>query len=173
MMWPGRPWMAWIIACAMVGCSRTDGATTPSDHAGAPSQASPNAGGGDGPGALLEANGRQPTKSPTPTEPAASLPTCTETTGHSLELRVLTQDQVRARFGAPSQQESFRVEERQGEFYGPIANTYPTTDPKNRSVPLEQWTWRSGDCFLTVWFHRPQGVWHALDDFYWHKDAAF
>lgn len=27
--------------------------------------------------------------------------------------------------------------------------------------------------FLTVWFHRPDGGWLVLDDFHWHKDAAF
>lgn len=93
--------------------------------------------------------------------------------GHALDLGGLTQDEVRTRYGRPDLKESFRVEERQGEFYGPIANTYPTTDPKNRNVLLQQWTWKSGDCFLTVWFHRPMAAWQVLDDFYWHKDTAF
>jgi hypothetical protein len=160
-----------IIGWAILGCSRTDGAATPSAHAGAPHDALPYAGGGAG--AAPATNTQQATISEDSSGPVAQLPACTETTGHSLDLRGLTQDLVRARFGSPSQEESFRVEERQGEFYGPIANTYPTTDPQNRNVPLEQWTWRSGDCFLTVWFHRREGVWSVLDDFYWHKDAAF
>ena len=65
------------------------------------------------------------------------------------------------------------MEDRQGEFYGPIANTYPTTDPKNRDIPIEEWTWTAGNCRLSVWFHRPKGTWEVLENFFWHKDAAF
>jgi hypothetical protein len=100
------------------------------------------------------------------------LPPC-KNPSFAFELDGLTQSQVLARFGAPALQESFRVQDRQGEFYVGIANTYPTTDPKNREVPLEEWTWTSGECILTVWFHRPNGIWLALDDVYWHKDTAF
>lgn len=110
---------------------------------------------------------------PSTTPKEKSFPVCTETTATSLELLGLTQPELLARFGPPAMQESFRVEERQGEFYGPIANTYPTTDPKNRDVPIEEWTWMVDDCRLSVWLHRPKGTWLVLDDFFWHKDAAF
>ena len=79
----------------------------------------------------------------------------------------------RARFGPPLRQGTYRVEELQGEFFAPLAKTYPTTDPKNRGVSLQQWTWTSGDCILTVWFHNPKETWEVLDDVYWHKDTAF
>lgn len=161
---------ACLIPCTVLACNRTEVPSTPPDHAGGLHVSSPDVTGGaadkvhDEPSRAL---------SPATDQSREPLPPCTATTGRSLGLQGLTQDQVRTRFGSPIQQESFRVEERQGEFYGPIANTYPTTDPKNRNVPLEEWTWSSDDCFLTVWFHRPQGVSKVLDDFYWHKDAAF
>jgi len=166
------PMRSWLVLCALnAGCSKTDGATR-SPGLESPSQTSARGTAGIAgmePVDMAPSSGPASTAAPRP----EVLPLCTETTGRSLGLGGLTHDQVRARFGTPGQRESFRVEERQGEFYGPIANTYPTTDPKNRNVPLEEWTWRSGDCVLSVWFHHPHGTWQVLDDFYWHKDATF
>jgi len=101
-----------------------------------------------------------------------SFPPCVDDT-FSLKLTGLSQGEVEERYGAPVSRESFRAEERQGEFYNPIESAYPSVEAKNRDVPLEEWTWKSGDCFLTVWFHRPSGDWRVLDDIYWHKDLDF
>jgi hypothetical protein len=91
----------------------------------------------------------------------------------SLGLEGSTPAQLEARFGAPAAREFFRAIERQGEFYAAIENVYPSTDPKNHDVPLQEWTWKSGACTLTVWFHRSQGEWRALPDIYWHDQIDF
>lgn len=101
------------------------------------------------------------------------VPLCTGGVVPSVGIHGWTQSQVRARFGPPAKQESFRAPERQGEFYVGIENLYPSTDPKSFEVPIEEWTWTSGDCILTVWFHRPDGTWRAFDDVVWHKDDDF
>jgi hypothetical protein len=90
-----------------------------------------------------------------------------------LGLEGSTPEQLETRFGPPAVRESFRAVEKQGEFYGPIETLYPSIDPKNHDVPLQEWAWKSGDCTLTVWFHRPGGTWLAIDDVYWHADIDF
>jgi hypothetical protein len=107
-----------------------------------------------------------------PAKAIEALPPCTRD-AIALKLQGLTQEAVEERFGPPMAKESFRAVERQGEFYGAIENAYPSTDPKNWDVPLEEWRWKSGDCTLTVWFHRQQEAWRALDDVYWHKSIDF
>jgi len=120
-----------------------------------------------------------------PAEPAApddilakakareAFPACVADIASELKLEGLTQTELASRFGAPVTRESFRAEERQGEFYVGIEDVYPSTDPRNRDVPLQEWTWKAGDCTLTVWFHQQAGVWRALDDVYWHKNVEF
>ena len=148
--------LLWVLS---VSCSRTDpgGPKAPGTEATATPIAAPSAQEVADSGHSLRAE---------------RLPSC-EGMGYSLGLEGSTPARVQARFGRPVSQESFRVEERQGEFYGAIANTYPTTDPKNRNVLLEEWTWASDDCFLTVWFHRPHGTWQVLYDFFWNREIAF
>lgn len=101
------------------------------------------------------------------------VPPCTGDAAPSVGLQTWTQGQVRARFGPPAKQEAFRAPERQGEFYAGIETLYPSTNPKSFEVPIEEWTWTSGDCILTVWFHRPDGTWRVFDDVVWHKHDDF
>ena len=91
----------------------------------------------------------------------------------AFKLKGQTQAQVLGRFGPPAERESYRAVERGGEFYGAIEHEYPSSIPANRDVPIEEWTWTSGECILTVWFHRPQGTPIVLYDIYWHQDTAF
>jgi hypothetical protein len=100
------------------------------------------------------------------------LPPCSRDV-RSLGLEGSTPEGLESRFGPPSTREPFRAIERQGEFYAPIENLYPSTDPKNHDVPIEEYTWKSGPCTLTVWFHRPRGEWRAIDDVYWHEQIDF
>lgn len=102
-----------------------------------------------------------------------SLPSCTGEYERTLKLHSWTQPQLQARFGPPTKKEAYRVVERQGEFYGLVEEIYPTTDPKNLDVPIEEWTWRKGDCLLTVWFHRTDGTWRALGDVLYHYADEF
>ena len=115
-----------------------------------------------------------PVTSPASAPPKASepLPECARAVRH-LGLEGSTPEQVEARFGAPVTRESFRAIERQGEFYAALENLYPSIDPKNHDVPLQEWTWKSGACTLTVWFHSPAGTWVVIDDVYWHEQIDF
>jgi hypothetical protein len=101
------------------------------------------------------------------------LPLCTGYYERTLKVYSWTQPQLRARFGPPTTKEAYRVVERQGEFYSLVEEIYPTTDPKNLDVPIEEWTWEKKDCRLTVWFHRPDGTWRALGDLLWHYGDEF
>lgn len=159
-----RPVRILGVVCVLIGCERT----RPAEQTGPASPPVASSAGGAGPTAATTAERPGETRAPAP-EP---LPPCDD--AHlSFQLEGLTRERVRARFGPPALEESFQVQDRQGEFYVGIANTYPTTDPTNRTVSLEEWTWTSGDCILTVWFHNPKGTWLALDDVYWQKDTAF
>lgn len=160
------------IVCALTGCDRTDNSVA---RPAEPTSAAPpvvTSAGGAGPSEATTAAGAEHLVDRQRAPAPERLPPCNDP-GFAFKLEGLTQDRVRARFGPPTLEESFQVQDRQGEFYVGIANTYPTTDPKNRNVPLQEWTWTSGDCILTVWFHNPKGTWLALDDVYWHKDTAF
>ena len=125
--------------------------------------------------AVAAGTGESPIPEPTPPQPptrSTALPPCNRD-AVALNLRGLSQPEVEARFGPPATREPFRAQDRQGELYSGIENVYPSTDPKNWNVLLEEWTWRSGDCTLTVWFHRQEEVWRALDDVYWHRSIDF
>lgn len=93
--------------------------------------------------------------------------------GFSFELKGLPRERVSERFGPPAEREAYRAGDRGGEFYVGIENVYPSKVAANRDVPIEEWTWLSGVCILTVWFHRVDGVWVAFDDIYRNEEIAF
>lgn len=153
---------AWSGIIVLIGCHRTESCATTLPEVEKTTTLAGNA-------------GERRAAEPGPVEPKPAreaFPACDDSS-FEFNLKGLTENQVRVRFGPPTRRESFRVEERGGEFYVGIQHAYPTTERKNRDVPIEEWTWTSGDCILTVWFHRPQGHWQVLDDVYWHKDTAF
>ena len=101
-----------------------------------------------------------------------ALPVCN---GPDVEFKLggLAQERVLARFGPPTEREAYRAGEVGGEFYIAVEHTYPSVDAKNRDVPIEEWTWHSGDCRLTVWFHKLKGAWEVLDDAYYDRRTQF
>jgi hypothetical protein len=118
-----------------------------------------------------------PMAAPTPEAPpqpkAEALPACLGMGAFSLGLTGLSQDRVSKRLGPPSEREAYLAGKRGGEFYSRLKDLYPSKVPSNREVPIEEWTWTSGECVLTVLFHRVNGEWTSLDDIYRHKDVAF
>ena len=108
----------------------------------------------------------------TPAPPRETLPACD---GPDVEFKLsgLAQERVLSRFGPPTEREAYRAGDVGGEFYIAVEHTYPSVDPKNRDVPIEEWTWHSGDCRLTVWFHKPGGSWEVLDDAYYDRRTQF
>jgi hypothetical protein len=91
----------------------------------------------------------------------------------TLGLKGSTPEQLETRFGPPAVRRSFRAVGKQGELYGPIETLYPSIDPRNHDVPLQEWAWKSGACTLTLWFHHPGDAWLAIDDVHWHADIDF
>jgi len=119
-----------------------------------------------------------PETTPSPAEAVphpkpGAFPACPGARAFSLDLTGLSQGRVSERFGPPAERETYRAGDRGGEFYVGLQNVYPSKIPGNRDFPIEEWTWTSGDCLLTVWFHRVDGVWTSLDDVYRNKDVAF
>ena len=143
-----RPWIPCLIGLCC--CKADDGAKSPQPSPAITALETPKAA----------------AASPEPEKlPATS---CEE--GLDFKLAGTPRVRVEARFGPPSERESYRADEVGGEFYVAIEQTYPSSDPKNADVPIEEWTWHSGDCRLTVWFHKPKGAWEVLDDvFYDHR----
>lgn len=88
-----------------------------------------------------KAEAAPPVAAPTEPEPERKpepeqLPACGQSS--KLGLEGLTEEQVQRRFGPPSERETFRVEERGGEFHATVQNAYPTTNRKNWGVPIRQ-----------------------------------
>lgn len=157
-----------MIALALCGCPRPEpGAAPPSEVEGSTSAGDNTAGAGGAAGVT-----GKPSPPPPPERQPDVLPACNDSS-FEFKLKGTAQDQVRSRFGPPAARESYRAVDRGGEFYVGVQHAYPSTDRKNWDVPIEEWTWTSGDCILTVWFHNPKGTWEVLDDVYWHKDTAF
>jgi hypothetical protein len=77
------------------------------------------------------------------------------------------------RLGEPNERERFQRGTRSGEFYAQLEGAHPTSDPKSADVEISEWTWRSGDCRLTVWLHREDGAWRSFESLVWHREAEF
>ena len=89
------------------------------------------------------------------------------------DLAELTTEVVTRRLGEPMQQESFRMGERPDEFHIALQNTYPLNERDNADVEVMEWTWETGDCRLTVWFHQVEASWQSLSNLRWHRDTEF
>lgn|SRR5487761_513259 len=80
---------------------------------------------------------------------------------------------VEAVLGAPTTTDAFPMSRAVGEFRVSLLNTYPTTDPANANVMIEESWWQDGDYWITLWFHQIDGSWVVLDSCWWHKDVVF
>jgi len=150
-----------LLVCALASCHRGE---PPVKTERAPEKQDP---------AIAPPSKTDTTAKPTPSQSKAeAFPAC-KGLGFSFELKGHSQASVLERFGAPKERESYRAGDRGGEFYLGIESAYPSKVPANREVPIEEWTWTSGECILTVWFHRPGGEWVVLDDIYRNEEVAF
>jgi hypothetical protein len=75
--------------------------------------------------------------------------------------------------GTPNRKETFLLGERQGEFHVTLQNHYPLTVAANAKVELQEWTWESGTCRLTVWLHKPDTTWIAFENMKYPATAEF
>ena len=77
------------------------------------------------------------------------------------------------RVGVPAHEYSFTMDESLGEFQIELHNTYPPDPPGNPNVEIRECTWEYSRHRLTVWFHKPNGRWIALDTCRYRNGIAF
>lgn len=65
--------------------------------------------------------------------------------------------------GEPDHRREFTMADCCTEFTVELLNTYPAERPENADVPIRELTWDYDGYHLTVWLHRPEGRWIALD----------
>lgn len=68
-----------------------------------------------------------------------------------------------AQLGNPDNEFQFTMDDPLPEFRIELYNTYPPNAPNNVQVEIRECTWRYSTYRLTVWFHKPDGKWIALD----------
>ena len=61
-----------------------------------------------------------------------------------------------------------------GEYYIEIENTYRSTNPEFRNIPIKEMFWHlPGDLNLTCFFHYKDGQWRVISYFFWPPGAKF
>ena len=65
--------------------------------------------------------------------------------------------------GNPSYEYVFTMADPLSEFQIELYNIYPPDSPGNAQIEIRECTWRYSRYRLTVWFHKPNGEWIALD----------
>ena len=88
-------------------------------------------------------------------------------------LKGLGEGEIESLFGRAQAQSSFLLGERLDEFHIVLQNTYPLSKPKNRELPVREWTWSKGDCKLTVWFHEVNKTWSVFENSRYPASAEF
>ena len=75
--------------------------------------------------------------------------------------------------GNPSFEYSFTMDKRLSEFQIELHNTYPPESPNNPTVEIRECTWEYSRHRLTVWFHKMNGKWLALNTSRYKNDVVF
>lgn len=96
-----------------------------------------------------------------------------DSTSRMAGLDGLSQAQLAALLGEPKRKETFRLGDRKGEFGITLQNHYPLSKAANAKVQLQEWTWETGKCKLTVWLHKPAADWASLENLRYPADAEF
>lgn len=61
-----------------------------------------------------------------------------------------------------------------GEYYVGIENTYRSTNPDFRNIPIKEMFWHlRDDLNLTCFFHYKDGQWRVISYFFWPPGAKF
>lgn len=80
---------------------------------------------------------------------------------------------VESKLGTPTQTYKFPMSQALGEMRSPLLSTYPSSNPANANVMIEESWWKDGDYWITLWFHQVNGQWVVLESCRWHKDVQF
>lgn len=98
---------------------------------------------------------------------------CTDNAPTKLEyLHNQTINQISKKLGKPDKKIEFPIDNNFGEFRVEIYNTYSPLK-EHHNVIIKEWTWRDGNYFITVWFHKVNKQWITLDTCKWHKSVEF
>lgn len=89
------------------------------------------------------------------------------------ELHGRTATQLIEDFGVPDFEDEYKIGDAVGEMRRPLLNHYPVSNPENKNVPIRELWWKDGDYTISVWFHRVNKKWVALDSLKWHKSIQF
>ena len=84
-----------------------------------------------------------------------------------------TDSAILKQLGAPAYEYTFTMDEPLGEFQIELYNTYPPGSPNNPNVEIRECTWEYSRHRLTVWFHKPNGRWVALDTCRYQNGVVF
>lgn len=87
--------------------------------------------------------------------------------------RGLAQSELVRTLGAPVHERAFTMGEAQDEFRIELQNRYPLTVAGNQQVEIREFTWAKPGCQLTIWLHRMQASWRALDAALWREGVEF
>ena len=80
---------------------------------------------------------------------------------------------VMERLGTPTHEYTFTMDEPLGEFQIELYNTYPPNSPGNSDVEIRECTWEYSRHRLTIWFHKPDGKWVAMDSCRYRNGIVF
>jgi hypothetical protein len=84
-----------------------------------------------------------------------------------------TAKELEVTLGEPTRKSSFRMSEKQDEFHITLQNHYPLKKRQNAKIEIQEWTWEVRDCRLTVWLHKPDADWLALENLRYNAETEF
>lgn len=87
------------------------------------------------------------------------------------ELKGLMMDDLANRLRAWTRSEEFAMEQAVGELRIELQNTYPLSDPDNRSVRIKELWWNGDDSSLILWLHQVHDEWIVFDGARWQDDT--
>ena len=90
------------------------------------------------------------------------------------ELMLLTKSKAIEKYGAPSSQEQFMLDDAQGEFRNAISDKYTEKERQSESILVEEVTWeKSEDTWITVWYEVIGQSSKPKDSYLWIKGTEF
>jgi len=84
-----------------------------------------------------------------------------------------TEITVLNKLGDPAHEYTFTMDQPLGEFQIELYNTYPPDSPNNPNVRIRECTWNYSRHRLTVWFHKQNESWIALDTCRYRNGIVF
>jgi hypothetical protein len=84
-----------------------------------------------------------------------------------------TTEQVESILGQPDETHLIGLGEIKDEFRCELLNYYSPDKVENKGVEFKELWWKRSRYTITVWFHRLNGQWVAIDSCRWKKGVVF